>query len=184
MPLGYAGLTAGYAACHVVAILAIGMALFQRREADAQAATSSAPRLVTLLAWAGRFAAIAAVLLAVMLAGNFDSLRRIAIAVGVAIVAGGGWLLAGLFGRGAKWTYLLALTLAGLVLIAAPVLLYVSALQATAQQLQWDPGRAIAACAIAAAVLGILVLPKTRYHFGFMPSKSRKSGQSGLPGHH
>ena len=177
LPMSYAGMAAAYAACHIVAILAIGMVLFQRRETEVQA-SSSAPRLVTLLAWCLRFTAVAAALLAIGVAGNFDSFRRIAGAVGATAAAAGVWLLAGLVGRGAKWVYIPALAASALALVAGPAALFAPSVRSFVGQ--WDVGWPVAAGVADAVILLILLLPRTRYHFGFTPSKARKRGRGEL----
>ena len=171
VPLWYAGLAAVYAACHIVAILAIGVVLFQGRETEAQGG-SSAPRLVTLLAWCGRCAAVVLVVLAVALLGNFDSFRPVATAVALALAAVAIWIFYGWFGRGVKWTYFVAFVLTALALILNVGALVVGPLR-TWRQSYAGPGAMIGAAVTNALVVLILLLPKTRYHFGFLPKKSR-----------
>ena len=171
IPLWYAGLTAAYAACHIVAILAIGVVLFQGRETEAQGG-SSAPRLVTLLAWCGRAVAVGLGVVAIALLGNLDSLGPVAVATALVLAAVAVWIFYGWFGRGVKWTYFLVLVAAALGLVPYISALVGGPLQAWAGQ-YLGTGGLISAIAVNALVLLILLLPKTRYHFGFLPKTSR-----------
>lgn len=171
IPLWYAGLTAAYAACQIMAILAIGVVLFQGRETEARGG-SSAPRLVTLLAWCGRSVAVGLGVLAVALLGNFDSLQPVAIAVALVLGAAAVWIFYGWFGRGVKWTYFLVFIAAALGLVPYVGALVGGPLKVLAKQ-YLGTGGLISAIVANALVLLILLLPKTRYHFGFLPKKSR-----------
>jgi hypothetical protein len=172
IPLGYAGLTAAYAACHIAAILAIGVVLFQGRETEAKGG-SSAPRLVTLLAWCGRAVAVGMCVLAIALLGNFDALGPVAAAVALVLAAVAIWIFYGWFGRGVKWTYFLVFVAAVLGLVPYVSALAGGPLRAWAGQ-YLGTGGLISAIVANAVVLLILLLPKTRYHFWFLPKRSRQ----------
>jgi len=168
IPMSYVGLAAAYAACHVTAILAIGMALFQRRELEPPGA-SAAPRFVSLLAWAGRAAAVACVLLAAGLPVARGWAAEIGLRAALVAAGAGAWLLWGAFGRGATWTYFavgaMALGATGVCLTDL----------ATSRALLGLSRPALLAGAIVSGVAaGIIVLPKTRHYFGFVPKASKR----------
>ncbi|MDY7009505.1 MAG: ABC transporter permease subunit [Planctomycetota bacterium] len=160
IPVGYVGLAIAYAACHIAAILAIGMALFQRRELTAQdgSGSSSAPLPVSILAWTGRAGALGAGMLALTVSNGFGSINAIVFTVALGAAAVVGWVFCGWFGRGVKWTWYFVLVCAVLTIIlviaigfglwagfSTPVLYSVAA--------------------AAGGVVLILLLPRTRYHF-------------------
>jgi len=168
IPMSYVGLAAAYAACHIAAILAIGMALFQRRELEPPAG-STAPRLVSLLAWTGRGAAVACAVLALGLPVTGGLVADVAIRVGLLAAGVGNWLLWGAFGRGVKWTYFVV----GAVAVGATGVFLADL--ATSRALLGLSGPALLAGAILAALAaGIILLPKTRHHFGFVPKAPKR----------
>ncbi len=174
IPLSYLIKPTAYALLHITAILAIGMVLFQNLETEARA-SSSAPALVALLAWCFRILAVAAVLVAAALLGNVDQLLRIVASAGVLLAAAAIWMFGGYLGRGAKWAYLLALVMSAIALAG-------SAAAWLAPDAWGGAWRRIGSTWLVlgvvanALVLLILWLPKTRYHFGFMPKKARTRG--------
>jgi ABC-type transport system involved in multi-copper enzyme maturation permease subunit len=176
VPIGYVGWAALYAACQVAAILAVGVVLFQTREADSQSSQSTAPQLVTLLAWLLRLGAVAVAIYAAKVLGNAESVVRVGGAVGLGLLAAVIWLLAGWFGRG-KRTGLYVVVAANVVLLAAGVVALIPAFSTVPVVGGWPASAAVAAL-IAAGVVGlVVVLPKTRHHFGFLPGRAgRRSG--------
>jgi hypothetical protein len=109
---------------------------------------------------------------AIALLGNFDSLGPVAVAVALVLAAVAIWIFYGWFGRGVKWTYFLVFVAAALGLAPYISALVGGPLQARAGQFL-GTGGLISAIVTNALVLLILLLPKTRYHFGFLPKKSR-----------
>ncbi|MCK4624475.1 MAG: ABC transporter permease [Phycisphaerae bacterium] len=162
VPIGYVGLSAAYAVCHVVAILAIGMVLFQRRELTGQtgSSASAAPLPVSILAWTGRGVAIGVGMFAFTMPGGFGSITAVITAAGLIATAIAGWVVAGWFGRGVKWTYYFALVCAGLAVV----------LVATAGFRSSDniSTPALAGVVVAGVVAIILLLPRTRHHFNIL----------------
>ena len=165
IPLGYVAGAGGYALCYIAAILAVGIALFQRRELEAQPGAATVPRLVSLLAWIGRGTALAGGILGVTLPWQYGVLKATVIAGGTLIVATAGWVYWGWFARGVKWTYYLALVCTACALTAS------IAMVAAAKARAWaglSPPAAVACVISHAVLLAILLLPKTRHHFGLV----------------
>ncbi len=119
----YVALAAGYGACYAVAALLVGVVLFQNREIDRRTGASAAPGLVNAYAWVMRLTSLAVVLIGLtVLAGQMDRTR--AIHAGIAVVAGaGGWVLAGLLGRGIRWARGVLQLLTAAELVTAVVVL-------------------------------------------------------------
>ncbi len=165
VPAAFAWLAAAYCAVYVTAVLAVGMALFQRRALEASTSSATLPGAVGLLAWAGRAGAVVAALAAVVLATlpRFHNLAGAALAAGLLLGGAAAWGLFGRFGRGRPWSYWAVLLLAVGVLAACVVGLQVPAAEAIL--LGQGPVLALVEAAIAAAVIIVLVLPKTRRHF-------------------
>ncbi len=159
IPVGYMGLTVAYAACHVAAILAIGMVLFQRRELTAQdgAGSSSAPLSVSILAWTGRAGALGAGMLALTVSDGFGLMNAFVATAGLVVAAVAGWVLSGWFGRGVKWTWYFMLVCTGLAIVMVA---------ATGFRSSADVSTPTLAVAAAGVVALILLLPRTRHHFG------------------
>jgi hypothetical protein len=160
-----------------VALLALGMVLFQRRELEAREGAAGAPQLVSLVGWLGRGLSAVAAFFALMLPTLADKSaygnKVLLLACGLAAGAVVNWMYWGWFGRGLKWTYfttwLLALGVLGINvwdLLDPRPLLGLS-----------DPPEAIMA-GVCLLVCLILVLPKTRDHFNLL---RKRSGTSGLP---
>jgi len=162
IPLDYVGLAALYAICHIVAILGIGMVLFHRRElaAEAEGISTSAPSLVSLLAWSGRAAALVAGIIAVSIVGRGEVMTiKSALYVAALLAAAvGGWILAGWFGGGVKWMYILVATCAAAVTVWGVVMILINITGTV-------PIRAYMTMAAGAAVLLILYMPRTRHYF-------------------
>ncbi len=168
IPVGYVGLTVAYAVCQIAAILAIGMALFQRRELTAQdgAGSSSAPLPVSVLAWTGRGGALGAGMLALTVSDGFGLINAFVATAGLVVAAVAGWVLSGWFGRGVKWTWYFMLVCAGLAIALVAAMGFRSSDDVSTQ--------ALAVVAAAGVVALILLLPRTRHHFNIL----RKTGNS------
>jgi len=172
IPLDYVGLAALYAICHIVAILGIGMVLFHRRElaAEAEGISTSAPSLVSLLAWSGRAAALAAGIIAVSIIGRGEVMTiKSAVYVAALLAAAiGGWILAGWFGGGVKWMYILVATCAAAVTVWGIVMILINITGTV-------PIRAYMTMAAGAAVLLILYMPRTRHYFHLLRNRHQVS---------
>ncbi len=116
----YVALAAGYAAAYSLALLALGVALFQTREMDHRTSGSSAPTLVNLYAWCVRIAAMAALLVGLSILTR--AALRDGLIVGAAVTAAGPvlWLFSRALGRGRGWALIL-LWLVGLAQFVSSV---------------------------------------------------------------
>jgi len=164
VPLGYAGLTAVYTLCQVTALLAVGMALFQTRELEARPA-SGAPLGVAALAGAGRIAAAALAVVGLVRLGGLKDLTDALAGAGLLGGAVAAWVGFGWFGRGVKWTYFLLLP-AALTDIGARLLHWGGVY--TAPWVRTRGPLTAVALGVGAVVVLILLLPKTRHHFGII----------------
>lgn len=165
----YVALAGAYAACLIVAALAVGAALFQTRELENT--SSGAPLGVSILAVLGRTASVAAGVVGAVIVLRLGSVAGVL--RGLAWLAGAvaGWVFWGRFGRGAKWAYWL------LAACAAGVLgLSVSHLAGATLPAALGKSAPVAGGVGAALSLLILSLRKTRYHFGLVrkPRKPRR----------
>ena len=158
----YVGLSALYAVLNVGAILAVGMALFQRRELEAQGG-ESAPRLVSVLAWAGRAGAVLAAISAMVLPSYLPMLQGLAAGVGLLALAVLAWLVSGWFGRGVQWTYWLVLA-GSVIALGAWLVRVVEDVRRQSITLV-EP---VSGAVVAGLVVLVLLLPSTRQHFGFV----------------
>ena len=164
IPLSVVAWAAAYGGLYVLAMLALAMALFQRRSLEPSTSSASLPGAVNLLAWLGRMGALALViwaLVTVMSAGQYRQPTALAVRGGALVVAALSWALWSLFARGVKWSYWLLLIVS---ILATGV--GVGAVLA-AGHWAWLPSQPVRAifAAAAGAVLLILLLPKTRHHF-------------------
>ncbi|MBT3201779.1 MAG: hypothetical protein HN350_17905, partial [Phycisphaerales bacterium] len=167
IPNTYFATALGYCVLYSGAVLSLGIAMFQTRPLEAQGGSSSMPALVGVLAWLGRAGSAACVITGGVLLSLSQYHTAGGFSLAAALLVGGivGWMIWGLFGRGAKWTYLLAVIADVAVLISSGLIL--SGL--------WTPGddqesgawvmRAVVSAAAAAGVLLIMLLPRTRCHF-------------------
>jgi len=164
IPGDYVALAALYSLLYVGAVLAVGIALFQRRALEAQEASSTLPSGLNVAAWLGRAGAAALGLGgAIMLSlPRFQRAAGIAQCVGMIVVGAAVWIIAGAFGRGVRWSYWLVLVAAGAVLAGGLTVLLHPSAAPTLIRLRVV---VMVATAAAALLLGLLVLPKTRLHF-------------------
>ncbi|KPK84911.1 MAG: hypothetical protein AMJ81_04555 [Phycisphaerae bacterium SM23_33] len=171
IPLTYVGLTGGYALCQILAILALGMALFQRRELES--VTGGAPLGVSILAGLGRAAGLVCAFAGLVVFSGFQGLASVAYGLGLVGLGVVWWYFWGWFGRGLKWTYYLAL-----VVTAAAVLGGVAAVVRSLLRPDARPPLSLAGIALTAgaACLLILLLPVTRHHFSILPRSQRVHG--------
>lgn len=190
IPMSFVSLAAVYCACFIAAMLALSVSLFERRPLEAQTTSSSLPNLVSLLAWAGRAGAIILFLtglegilsfLAVQWWPNFqpvilETMKNwflqsdtadiftfipSACLIVVAVLA---WILWGSFGRGAKWSYWVVMVIAILKLLHYP-LVTMEIIKTSIRRGFNEPVLLTIQTALAAVVLIVLFLPKTRLHF-------------------
>jgi hypothetical protein len=179
-----------YCALIVMGILALGAALFQRRQLESQSSSASMPGLVGLLSWGGRIGALVAGLVGVEVAlshfaGRWfdgftpmfadaaggamlspDGPRGLVLlpAGGLLVLAGLGWLVWGFFGRGIRWAYWLVLVIASAMLLRG--LLVAGGLRRLTLVADLDATVPLTVqILLTAIVLVILVLPGTRLHF-------------------
>ena len=166
IPLAYVGVAAGYCACYVAAVLAAGVALFQRRQLEAQTSSATMPGAVAVLAWTGRLAAVAMGIAALVLLslGQFHTVRGFVLSGVLLALAAAAWMLWGYFGRGARWSYWLVLVLATLALLRSLAGLFVPA-AAEVLRVETDTTIVFVQMAVNVVVLLIVLLPKTRRHF-------------------
>ncbi len=168
IPTGYLGLAVAYCACYVAALVAVGMALFQTRQLEAESSSATMPGAVGLLAWSGRVAAVAMAITALVLFSQpgFHTVHGIVGASVLLVSSVAAWKLWGSFGRGTRWSYWVVCVLALGVLAQR-----ISALLApTVALLRYGsdaPMYVVAGIALSAMVLLILVLPRTRRHFRY-----------------
>lgn len=174
VPGGYVGFAALYALVQIVAILAVGIALFQGRELERTGSSSAAPRLVSWLAWLGRSAGVAMALAALVPPVSLGTVMTIVYVVAMLVAAAGNWLFWGWFGRGVRWTYYLFIVAAAMQAVGGVVAL------ATRRTLPLlDRPLSVALVVVTALVLGLMLLPQNRFHFGLAaPTKRRRMNLS------
>lgn len=178
IPGGYVGLTAAYAALEIVAIVALGVALFQTRELEVspESGPARAPLLVTALAWLGRIGGLVCAVAGLAILGRGGPPVDLAIGVGLLLAAGAMWVFWGFFARGARWAYVLAL-LGGLVKLGLLAAFWVAPILAGQAVLPTrDKVVRIASAISAAAAIAVLLLPHVRRHFNLV--RRHRSAQS------
>jgi ABC-2 type transport system permease protein len=182
IPLDLIGLFALYCICYTAAVLSAGIALFQTRELESQAGASTISGLVGILAWAGRAAALGLAIWGCILISQIylpgATWTNLALA-GVALIvcACGIWVLFGSFARGAKWSYWMVMAVAALTLAYAGLAYFVPRVKQMAYP--HNDNQQVISAIISAAVLLILILPKSRQHFqiSLFNSKPRTDGR-------
>jgi hypothetical protein len=166
VPTGFVLITGAYCLLYIAGVLAIGLALFQRREMEAQAASSTMPGVVNLLSGLGRAGALIVAIggLILLSVPAFYTLRGLLLAAGLLVGGAAGWILWGCFGRGARWSYWVAVAAVAAGLLASVAGLWAGGVLRGAA----IEGGAVllVLCAVATAMaLGLLMLPRTRHHF-------------------
>ena len=190
LPAEFVRMAAVYCACFVVGTLALGVALFQRRQLEAQTASASMPGLVSVLAWLGRISAAAVGLIgleaicALIMVQNNPSFQSAVLpalkhslfaeqssdalvlipAVALIVLGVLAWLLWGFFGRGARWSCWVVVGI-----VAANLLRCLAAILGLGQLLPTlgldEPVLLAVQTIVTAAVLVVLLFPRTRRHF-------------------
>ncbi len=165
IPGHHVALLAAYGACYIAGVLAIGAVLFQRRSMEGQSGTTTMPGAVSFLAALGQVVAAGAALagleaaLAWLVGLWSDGFEPMLSPVWTSLIAVGaaGWIFWYAFARGNRWCYWGLMVLAAAAALAAGV--SVVGLWA------W-PGRVAGGAAwVPPALLGVLLLPRTRRHF-------------------
>jgi hypothetical protein len=166
IPASYVARTGLYCTSYIAAVLAVGMGLFERRQLEAQTASATMPGAVALLGWAGRSAAIAAAIVALVMVSlpKYRDFPGVLLILALAAGAGINWGLWRTFAGGGKWAYWVVL------LCAAAAIPAQGAALMSPKTFALDPaggGRVLLALGetLAVAVLLILLMPKTRRHF-------------------
>jgi ABC-2 type transport system permease protein len=164
VPATYFMTALGYCVLYSAAVLAFGIAMFQTRPLEIQGGSGSMPALVGVLAGLGRAGAIACGIAgaAMLSLSTYHTLNGFAISAALLATAVIGWIIWGLFGRGVRLTYWLAVVM-DLVAVGISV-----AIATGVWTLEWTEGHrahVIAAGVGATCVLLVLILPRTRRHF-------------------
>ena len=166
IPMSFLAASVGYGACFIAAALAIGCALFQTRQLEGQQTTAAVPAAVSGMAWLGRAAAVLSVLAGLILAAEPRMWTGRGLGLSAGLIAGGviGWILWGLFARGAKWTYWLIGPVAALGMLGGIVALVLgSAIRP--ERIGLAKGDLFVGAIVGATVTFICLLPRTRRHF-------------------
>jgi len=165
IPADYVLMVALYCVLYIAAILAIGMALFERRQLESQGGSAVMPGAVALLTWSGRAIAIAGGTAALVMVSlpSFHNLPGLGTVVATAAFALVFWAIWSGFGSGNKWSYWLAWMLDLLALAGASAFMAIRI--RSHGELGTEGAIAIAAVAIAMMVSLVLLSPKTRHHF-------------------
>ncbi|HNX27583.1 MAG TPA: hypothetical protein PKK48_09275, partial [Phycisphaerae bacterium] len=165
IPVSFVGMAACYCACYTAAVLFVGIALYQTRQMEAQAASSTMPSALSLLSGFGRIAGIIFVIMAVIMAtlpanhttGGF-------VTIGLLFVGGGTlWYVTRVLGRGRKWSWRLLTLLSGILLVRGIVLWQAGSYAQWLFMGQSTPG-ILTLSLVSALVFLLLMLPKTRRH--------------------
>jgi len=164
IPPSYLASAGLYCGVYVAAVLALGIAAFHTRELESQPSSAALPGLVILLAWAGRIAAVILAIWASVIPTAGPLWPWLGLAA--ALLVGGAllWVFSGLVARGVRWTYWV---LAGVC--AAAVLRQLATALGRGRlgflRLGENQQRIMVEAIVAAVVMLILILPKTRRHF-------------------
>ena len=161
----HVALAAGYCACYVAGVLAIGAIMFQRRSLEGSESSTAVPGVVGFLAIVGQVAAAVAVVvgfeavLGWMMEYWQADFRPVAGVALIPLIAAGAvmWMFWNFFARGNRWCYwsLVVLTVAGTI----AMLVSLFGLWAQPAQL------AGAGVPVPFVLLAMLLSPRTRRHF-------------------
>jgi len=171
LPLGLVARAGAYCLLYTCAMLALAVAIFQTRELESQESSASGPGLVNFLAWAGRASAVAAGLtaLTILTVPTLYTKVNFILAGAAALSAVIGWIVWGAFGFGRRWSWFLVLAAAAIVAVTGAVLLLAGPRLPGGSEVV-TPVLTFTATAVAAGIVGILLLPRTRRHFRFHES--------------
>ncbi|HOD83682.1 MAG: ABC-2 family transporter protein [Planctomycetes bacterium ADurb.Bin126] len=165
----FLGLALGYCLLYVGALLALGTALFQRRELESPSGSSALPSGVALLAWAGRGTALLAALWALALLSTPGALELRTLLTAGGLLAGGlaAWIFWGCFSRGARWSWYLASILLGALFVAGLTGLVLWKMGRLEPDLLGYNQRLFVVLGVVLCGVGSLaaLLPRTRRHF-------------------
>ncbi|MBS3733344.1 MAG: hypothetical protein KGY99_00260 [Phycisphaerae bacterium] len=173
IPGRFVALAAAYAGLYIAAVLTIGMALFQRRPLEAQDSATTLPGPVGLLGGVGRIAAIVTALLGLegALSGLWKMINPTFLPLlgpswaAALVVAPAAWMLWGHFSHGARWAYWLVLALSAAILATAATGLVLPDPAAETVRHGLSATDTLTVALIAAGIVALIVLPKTRRHF-------------------
>ena len=156
-----------YSLLYTAGLLAVGVGLFQTRELEAQRSGGAIAPLVNVLAWVGCGAALvgAAAGIVILALPRLYSLGYLLLAGGLIVAGGLGWLIWGAFGYGRRWSYWVVLAACVVSLPLGVVSLLLGG--RFGSQAVAGPVAVLTELAFAAGMLIVLLLPKTRRHFGF-----------------
>ena len=165
IPLSVVGIVACYCACYTAAVLAIGVALYQTRQIEAQSASTTMPSSLSLLSGVGRIAGIIIMLISlIMVTLPANHTRDGYITIGLLFVCGAlMWYVTRVLGSGRRWSWWLLTIVSGLILIRGAVLWKAGGYVAWLYMGQATPG-VLTLSLVGAAVFLLLMLPKTRRH--------------------
>ena len=165
IPAQYAALAGAYGVCYIAALLAIGVALFQTRELEAQGTSGTLPGAVAILGWSGRAAAVLGGIVALVMLSMHAHHTLVDISIGVAVLAGAAavWGIFSRFGQGARWSWWIVAILAFIGVAGSLAVLFVPGLGN--YRAQGGPPRLVCAAVVSGVVLILTILPKTRRHF-------------------
>ncbi|MFP4104801.1 MAG: hypothetical protein ACLFVU_01830 [Phycisphaerae bacterium] len=155
-----------YCLLYVIAVLSVGVIAFQHRELAGGTTDSSLPALVGLVAWAGRAASVAAVLVALVMVSLpvYRNAAGIGVIVGLIVAGVLTWIFWGYFGRGKKWSYYLVVAVVALLALRNVAALLIPGAHEALPVFQ-DSAKLVLELVLEAAVLLVLLLPGSRRHF-------------------
>ena len=166
IPARYVATAGGYCALYMGGILALGIALFERRQLEPISTSGSIPGAVALLGWTGRMLGIAGAIVGLVLLSlpGFHGLTGLGLIAGILLAAALSWKLFSAFAGAAPWAYWTLLVVAVLALGALIAAVFFPAAIGFARA---GPLRVIAVTGASVAMVVILILgfPKTRRHF-------------------
>jgi hypothetical protein len=165
IPLSVVGIVGCYCACYTAAVLAVGVALYQTRQIEAQSASSTMPSSLSLLSGIGRIAGIIIMLISLVMStlpANHTQGGYITIAL-LFVCGAVLWYVTRVLGSGRRWSWWLLTVASGLILVRGVVLWKAGGYVAWLYMGQATPG-VLTLSLVGAAVFLLLMLPKTRRH--------------------
>lgn len=169
LPWSLVARAAGYCLLYSAGLIALAIAIFQTRELEAQESSSGAPGAVNFLALAGRAGAVACALMSLSILTvprlySTDNLIRSGILAAAALVL---WVVSAGLGRGRAWSWYVVLASALLGVAADVAVVALGAKQYLPGDEVVAPILPYLAGALLAAMIVILILPRTRRHFRY-----------------